>query len=51
VFRIGQIEGGENARLPVAETDQSKLRLKLVTADVFANSERYVEEFRRIFGL
>jgi iron(III) transport system substrate-binding protein len=31
--------------------DQSKLKLKLVPAEVFANSERYAEEFRKIFGL
>ena len=31
--------------------DQSKLRLKLVPAEVFANSERYAEEFRKIYGL
>jgi iron(III) transport system substrate-binding protein len=31
--------------------DQSKLKLKLVPADVAANADRYAEEFRKIFGL
>jgi hypothetical protein len=31
--------------------DQSKLRLKLVPPEVSANSDRYAEEFRKIFGL
>jgi iron(III) transport system substrate-binding protein len=31
--------------------DQSKLRLKLVPGEVSANSDKYAEEFRKIFGL
>jgi iron(III) transport system substrate-binding protein len=31
--------------------DQSKLKLKLVPAEVSANADRYAEEFRKIFGL
>jgi iron(III) transport system substrate-binding protein len=31
--------------------DQSKLRLKLVPGEVFVNSDKYAEEFRKIFGL
>jgi iron(III) transport system substrate-binding protein len=31
--------------------DQSKLKLKLVPPEVSANSDRYAEEFRKIFGL
>ncbi len=31
--------------------DQSKLRLKLVPAEVAESSDRYAEEFRKIFGL
>jgi iron(III) transport system substrate-binding protein len=34
-----------------AKMDQSKLRLKLVPAEVFVNADRYAEEFRKIFGL
>jgi hypothetical protein len=34
-----------------AKMDQSKLRLKLVPGEVSANSDKYVEEFRKIFGL
>jgi iron(III) transport system substrate-binding protein len=34
-----------------AKMDQSKLRLKLVPGEVFVNSDKYAEEFRKIFGL
>lgn len=34
-----------------ARMDQSKLKLKLVPGEVFVNSDKYAEEFRRIFGL
>jgi iron(III) transport system substrate-binding protein len=51
IREMRRIPSRSDVKPAAPKMDQTKLKLKLVPAEVSANSDRYAEEFRKIFGL
>ena len=51
IREMRRIPSRSDVKPAAPKMDQSRLKLKLVPAEVSANADRYAEEFRKIFGL